>query len=216
MPRVSLAILISLLLCATSPAREGEVPFEQRPIRISTQTAEPAATAAGAPARADDSILDVGRLVMATGIVVTLIFGLRFGLRKMFVQPKHAGRAVQMLSRTPISPRQQVMLLKVGSRVIVVGDSAGTMRTLSEITDPDEVALVIGQAESATANSATAFQSWLGVSRKKYEGEVMPSPEDAEITLSTGPVHQDETAGLSGEVRQLLERVRSISRQMGK
>ena len=44
-----------------------------------------------------------------------------------------------ILARYPIGRGQQVLLLGVGQRIIVAHQAAGTMQTLSEITDPDEV-----------------------------------------------------------------------------
>ncbi len=64
---------------------------------------------------------------------------------------------MRLLSRTVLSPKQQVLLLQVGRRVIVVGDGgAAGMRPLCEITDPDEVAALVGDAKSAEATAAVA------------------------------------------------------------
>ncbi|MEE2681381.1 MAG: flagellar biosynthetic protein FliO [Planctomycetota bacterium] len=44
-----------------------------------------------------------------------------------------------ILARYPVARGQEVLLLGIGQRIIVVNQSAGSMQTLSEITDPDEV-----------------------------------------------------------------------------
>ena len=46
---------------------------------------------------------------------------------------------VNVLARYPLARGQQVMLMGVGQRILVVHQSAGTVQTLSELTDPDEV-----------------------------------------------------------------------------
>ena len=56
-----------------------------------------------------------------------------------------------------MSPKQQVLLLQVGRRVVVIGDGGGAgMRPLCEITDPDEVAALVGDLKSADAAIAPA------------------------------------------------------------
>ena len=65
-----------------------------------------------------------------------------------------ATTAVQLLSRTVLSPKQHVMLLRVGRRLVVIGDSGGQMSALSEITDPDEVAALVGQIRDEKLTAA--------------------------------------------------------------
>lgn len=45
-----------------------------------------------------------------------------------------------VLARYPVARGQQVVLLEVGRRIIVTHQNAGTMNTLSEVTDPEELA----------------------------------------------------------------------------
>jgi flagellar biogenesis protein FliO len=52
------------------------------------------------------------------------------------VDPRH--RAIQVLDRSPLGPKETVFLLRCGSRVLVVGSTPSSMTTLAEITDPQE------------------------------------------------------------------------------
>ena len=80
-------------------------------------------------------------------VVLGLIFALAVGRASGFSRHGRAGEArgvVRVLSRTPVTPKQQVLLVQVGRRVLVVADNGTQMNPLSEITDPDEVAAAGG------------------------------------------------------------------------
>ncbi len=62
---------------------------------------------------------------------------------------------VEVLSRTPVAPKNHVLLLRVGQRVLVVGDSGGGLRTLANLDDPEEVASVL-QAVTAQGDASVS------------------------------------------------------------
>ena len=60
--------------------------------------------------------------------------------------------------RVSIAPRSSVVLLRMGQRILVVGDGNGTMNTLAVIDDPEEIAdavmfLVSDQASFITGSN---------------------------------------------------------------
>ncbi len=100
----------------------------------------------------------------ALGVVVGLVFLVRWLYVKGGGQvASRAHPAVEVLSRTTLAPRHQVVMLRVGGRILVVSEStASGGRTLAEITDPEEVADLLGQIESSKPESATqGFQGLL-------------------------------------------------------
>ena len=66
-----------------------------------------------------------------------------------------AKQVVQVLGRTSIGPRQQLVLLRFGSKLVLVSLIQGEARTISEITDPLEVDQLAGQCESLQQHSMT-------------------------------------------------------------
>jgi flagellar biogenesis protein FliO len=225
--------LASLVLCTfaaaqqatTRPLAAGE--FESEPIRRAAPTTGPAtrdsaAATASATRGRQQGLLDIGRVVAALGIVLGLIFFLRwFGKRLL---PGGAGGrgagAVRVLSRSPVSPKQQVLLMQVGRRVLVVADNGTQMNALSEITDPDEVAGLIGQlnvgAASGSAISAgrEAFGVALGAAKQEFDQSIESTanagePEDAEPPDAA-------VASTRGEIDGLMEKVRVLARQLGR
>jgi flagellar biogenesis protein FliO len=79
---------------------------------------------------------------------------------------------IEILSRTALSPRQSLCLVRVGSRVVLLGVSPETVRTLDVIADPDAAARLAGQATQQQVASATAeFQQCLEREARDYEPE---------------------------------------------
>lgn len=98
-------------------------------------------------------------------IVVGLFLGVAWCYRKSLANslsttlPKSV---VTVLGRTPIAARQQVMLLRFGSKLVLVSMAQGEARTISEITDPLEVDRLAGLCESGQPTSITqSFRSVL-------------------------------------------------------
>jgi hypothetical protein len=105
------------------------------------------------------------------------------------------------------------MLIRVGRRVIVVGESGSQMNTLCEITDPDEVAELAGQLQDAkTASPGRMFGTMFGRSRRDFE-----RADDRPVEPSSGlrEAETDETpvASAREELSGLRERVRLIAEQ---
>jgi hypothetical protein len=52
--------------------------------------------------------------------------------------------AVEVLGRRMLDPRQSIYLVRLGSRILVLGATPSGLSTLSEVTDPLEVDLLAG------------------------------------------------------------------------
>ena len=160
---------------------------------------------------------DYQRVVFALIAVVALIFVLRAVGRVLFpsVTSRGQSRVVEVLSRSALAPKQQVMLLRVGRRVIVVGDSGTQMNTLCEISDPDEVAGLVGQLREEKTAAAAAFTSLFGRFNRRFEAEQEGIESDAAAELRDD---RDEIPASSphGELDGLRERVRMLAEQFAK
>lgn len=77
--------------------------------------------------------------ILALGLVVLLIFAARFGLQRFGGRAKLAAGPIEVLSRLAVGPRQELMLVRFGERLILVGASQGSLATLAETSDPDQV-----------------------------------------------------------------------------
>lgn len=62
----------------------------------------------------------------------------------------------EMLGRAPLSSRQQVHLMRCGSKLLLVSVTADGAETLTEIDDPDEVTRLAGLCKANQSGSASA------------------------------------------------------------
>jgi flagellar biogenesis protein FliO len=164
--------------------------------------------------------LDFSRVGGALLAVIALIFLLRWFGKVFFpaATGKAQSRVVEVVSRSPLAPKQQVMLLRVGKRLLVVGDSAGQLSTLCEISDPDEVASMVGQLREEKSTSAVAFGSLFGRFSRKFDSdeaeviETPPEPTDRQVLMDETDEVRDAVAG-QAEIDGLRDRVRRLAEQ---
>jgi flagellar biogenesis protein FliO len=153
----------------------------------------------------------------ALGGVIALILVLRWaGQRALASGGVRGGRsaAVRVLSRTVLAPRQQVLLLHVGRRVVVVGDSGGRMSTLCEIAEPDEVASLVGAAEGASQavgdSAKVMFGSMFRRAKEPFtEQELSDGSDVLAVSRNIDGIGEQDVAQVGG----LLEKVRLMRSQ---
>ncbi len=91
-------------------------------------------------------------VMSSLAIVIALFFGVAYLYRKSISTTLGKGlpkNVVQVLGRTTIAPRQQLVLVRFGSKLVLVSMLQGEARTISEITDPMEVDQLSGFCESS-------------------------------------------------------------------
>ena len=92
----------------------------------------------------------------------------------------------------------QMVVAGAHRRVIVVGDSGTQMNTLCEISDPDEVAGLVGQLREEKTVAAAAFSSLFGRFNRRFGAEE-EREERAEEAMVPG--QEFVSASLSGDGR---------------
>lgn len=169
------ALGASALSVATSAAAQSADPAADPTARIAAHAAADAPTGdalplgrssgvrgigGGAAAGADAAGTTGGGYLLSTAGALGLVIGLVLATRWLIV--KFSGRplaapstAVELLSRTAVAPKSHVLLLRVGRRVLVVGDAGGALRPLGEIDDADEVADLLGAVTASRPGSVT-------------------------------------------------------------
>ena len=112
--------------------------------------------------------LDLMRVTVSLATVIGLIFGLRWVSRRVFSAAARTSNpsAVRMLARCPIAPRQSILLLQVGRRILVVGDTGSNLTSLGQITDADEIAALIVQSKPAISRR-NSFASLFGLAQER-------------------------------------------------
>ena len=169
----------------------------------------------GASEWTDDSAGWVLETLAALGVVIGLILLGRWVWMKLSGQasPTTTGSAagsVEVLSRTAVAPKNHVLLLRVGNRVLVVGDSSNGLNTLAEVDDPDEVADLLTSISTQQPKSITNnFKQALS----RVSGSFDQRTLDQEDGRDDAEHHFDRSRS---EVSSLLHRLRSASGRGGR
>jgi flagellar protein FliO/FliZ len=210
---------------ATSVARAADTDLERLEIGKSPagSAAANASTTSTNRAQASRSIpVDLARMAIALTIVLGLIFGARWLVLHFFVGTRApaTSRAVKVLGRTSLAPRQQVLLLQIGRRVVVVGESNGQLATLAQLEDPDEVASLLGQLQEEQVQRPSSFGGVFGKVQRKFSGEEdehAPRPlTDLEDQASEPSLEPANDSQARSELAGLVDKVRSIRDQLGR
>jgi len=221
-----LSLYLSILTCfagvaaaappAAAPAHPSSI--ESQPIRRAATNDSPQTT--DAPDTDHSGNFELPRVAGALAIVLALIFILRWGGLRIFNSPtsQKSSRSVQVLSRSVLAPRQHILLVQVGKRVLVVGDSGGQMSSLCQITDANEIAALVGQIRDEKLSPATgAFKS---IFRRQKPDEPTAAEMRDDWTESNVDVpagEQSEEQDLSetrSELSGLMDKVRLLSKQL--
>jgi flagellar biogenesis protein FliO len=194
-------LVVILLLCGSTHGQE---------IRLTGNS--PVATSQ--PAVVDEPY-SYPKILLAMGLVVALILTLKWGAGKVApgMAGGRSGKAISILSRLPVGPKQQLMLVRIGRRAVLVGNTGGQMNSLCEITDADELAHLIGQVESEKPTTVVsgAFASLF----KKREREFEPEASEMAFENKSEPVADDQMAQtVRRELLGLTERVRGLSKDL--
>jgi flagellar biogenesis protein FliO len=189
------------------PARRGAPPATTRSTGVNT------AGGIGGGGAAD--YLDLKRVAIALAIVLGAIYvsnriWRRLGMPGAGTRPSGA---LQVMSRLVVAPKQQVMLIRVGTRRLVLVANNGTQMTaLSEITDPEEAAVLIGQVAVERESSSTAtFHDVLGAEEKQFDPQT-----NVDARPTPGSPEAEEEAALAAtrdELNGMMEKVRDLSKQ---
>ncbi len=135
---------------------------------------EPAVPAVGptkiAETKPDGLVLNsAGYEILRVGLALAVVLGLMLvarGVARRFSGPLVGGGGpsgvIEVLGRYPIGRAQQLVLLRMVGRVVLLHQSRAGVTTLSEITDPDEVATVLARVHAAARSGpAGRFHGFL-------------------------------------------------------
>lgn len=208
---LGIAVLMFIGAAAVAQSTRPANSAENLPLRRSAVT-QPAFTGVPGASHQKD-LLDLPRLIMSLAIVLGLIFFLRWIGKRLFPSlggAKSSG-AVRLLSRSPLTPRQQVLLVQVGRRVLVVADNGTQMNRLADITDPEEVASLIGQV-NRPAVTTEDFDRDLNQAQQSFE---TTTTSDESSSVAAEPEESDNAA-TTGELEGLMQKVRVLARHFGR
>ena len=118
-----------------------------------------ATTAATAAPATDGMVSQIIQLLLGLGLVVGLIFGLAWVLRRMQNQTGPRGnQAIQLLASQSLGARERLLLVQVGEEQVLLGLTAGRITPLHVLREP----VVMPAASSAAPDFGRRLQELLG------------------------------------------------------
>lgn len=130
---------------------------------FSVLAAEPAATAAVAPASGGSMAGQLAQLVLGLLVVLGLIFFLAWMLRRVQqAGPAGKGQVIDIVSSRALGPRDRLVLVQVGNEQILLGLSPGTITALHVLKEPVQVPAT----EQASPEFAQRLMELLGKDQK--------------------------------------------------
>lgn len=146
----------------TAPAPSGipvRPPQEATPLgrpnhRLSARPVE-AGAASGGLGGLDPRMNEIARVLGALAVVIGLLVVVRLLIKRkggggLAAAGGRPSGVVEILARFPVARGHQLILLKLARRVVLLHHGGSAMTTLSEISDPDEVAALLARIEAGT------------------------------------------------------------------
>jgi flagellar biogenesis protein FliO len=141
----------------------------------------------------------------ALAVVIGLIYLLRLFLQKITgTGPLPGGqKLVEVLARSNIAPKTQVLFLRINQRIVVVGQTPAGLSNLTTLDDPQDVAWLLAQVQAARPLSVTqGFKQLL----HRFDGDYDPAAP--EVTQHNDPEQfVDRTRN---QLSSLLTRIRTM------
>lgn len=115
-----------------------------------------AETAPAAPAT--DLAGSLGQMVFGLGVVIALLVGCLWVIKRLS-SPHGSAGLLKVLGATAVGPRERVVLVEAGDKVLVLGVAPGSVRTL-HVMDSSELP-ISGAVNAPGASGAADFSAWL-------------------------------------------------------
>ncbi len=127
----------------------------QSTVPFKPPTSNPAASGIKKPGSAWSSMIS---MMVSLLLVLALFLGVAWFFRRVAPQPSRglSKDVVQVLGRTPLAPRHNMILIRFGRKLVLVSQQLGQTQTLSEIDDPREVDHLLGLCEEASSTSISS------------------------------------------------------------
>jgi len=194
--------------------------IEQQPIRARTQP-EDAATTQGATAVTNGSsgmyggFIQVLQVAGALVAVIGLIFILKALARKFVpgAAVSNGKGVIEILARHPLSKTQSLVLVRIGSQIVALNQGKDQSQSVLVISEPVEVARLMGQIEGANPDSISAgFDNMLATARRDLEE---PHDEADESPLATTPgVGANRAMAVEEDFEEQMDEMAAAKRQL--
>lgn len=119
------------------------------------ESVPPASTPAAPAAPAPDFVGNLGQMLFGLAVVIGLLFAGLWAVKRLSVN--RGGGTLKVLGAASIGPRERVVLVEVGDKVLVLGVAPGNVRTLHVMESGEFIA----EAAVPPAAGGKDFAAWL-------------------------------------------------------
>ena len=125
-------------------------------------------------------------MIVSLVIVLAIFMGVAWCIRRIAPQPSRtlSKDVVQVLGRTPLAPRHNMILIRFGRKLVLVSQQLGQTQTLSEIEDPREVDHLLGLCEEANTTSISSSFRDVLFQLANGKGSDRPSPPAKNVSFA--------------------------------
>jgi len=129
------------------------------------------------------SVADYVRVLAGLLIVIGLIWGISLLLKKFVTVRGLAGSSnnLKVLTSLSLTPTRTLYMVRLGDRILLLGSGEGGLRTLAEITDPEEVSDLLREFEYKGNFDLNPFREHLKSSMDKDGGDAFDSDKDLNV-----------------------------------
>lgn len=163
---------------AEAPASE-RLPLGAPPRPAAMEQAEPSRVWRAIDPRQSELVRVGGALAVVLLLLLVLRGLLRAGGRRA-VGGRPSG-VLEVLGRYPVGRSQSLVLLKLGGRLLLVHQTRTGMSPISEVSEPQEVAALLGRVEAAGRARGSGFHGLLKRLTRRPAGEAFPLVADAPV-----------------------------------
>ncbi len=144
--------------------------------------------------------------IASLAAIIGLILLLRYGISRVTGRAVAATRSsvVEVLGRVSIAPRSHVLLVRLGRRVIAVGETPAGLRTLAQIDDGEEVAEIL---QAVTADKPTSVSRGFNQLMRRFNSEYPESRPPGEEGADEQEYSIDRARD---QVSSLMSRLRGV------
>jgi flagellar biogenesis protein FliO len=190
------------------PQLDAQAAAEPLPLQRSAAPQAGESAAQTAPTTTSTGLRTAGALAAVIALIVLLAWGYRVtiasggGWRLPF-KGRQPG-LVEVVSRTVLSPRQSLCLVRIGPRLVLLGVSHDNVRALDVVSDPDLTAQLLGTAARQKPDSqSAAFSQCLESEASSY----VVADESADVDETILP-EEERVSAVRRQITETLQRLR--------
>ena len=118
----------------------GAVSLLSSAIALAQETTRPFAAPTQMTTTAPSGVASLGQVTLALGLVLALIFGAAWVLRRVKGLGRNAAGALDIIADLPVGQKERAVLIRVGQQQLLIGVAPGRVTTLHVLDEPVEVA----------------------------------------------------------------------------